>query len=269
MVDRGSRIEVELADQREVVAGDAREFAAAGVQVLAVEGSAPEEFVERADRRVGRKSEDGLTAAVLAPGVEAGGLDAGSEEQLIAPVVGVAAEDHPVLRAQIAERAGVEEPRDLLGPLAGREAEMPIEDVQRPAPVRELEPRVERVAALAPADPQLEVSPLDDRDAREGGVAVGADGENVGLRPRRPWIVRGLRQHVIEEEIARARGAAIHLLQQDDVGLVVAQHLDHPLRIEASVLADAAVDVPGEEAQAHPGLYGAEGGANIAALQGR
>ena len=38
MVDRGSRIEVELADQREVVAGDAREFAAAGVQVLAVEG---------------------------------------------------------------------------------------------------------------------------------------------------------------------------------------------------------------------------------------
>ena len=120
-----------------------------------------------------------------------------------------------------------------------------------PAGVRTAIARVLAAAALQEADRQVDVALALDREAAERRVAVAALAQRDVVADREVLVAERLRQLAAEVELARARRAVVHLLQQRDVGVVVADDRGHALRQEAAVDADRAVDVVGQDPQSH------------------
>ena len=83
----------------------------------------------------------------------------------------------------------------------------------------------------------------------QGGVAVAPLAQGDVVADRQVRVSESLGQLAREVQLARARHALVHLLQQDDVGLVVRDDADDPLGTEAPVDPDRAVDVVGEDPQ--------------------
>ncbi len=176
-----------------------------------------------------------------------------SAAQHAAPVVHVAGDDAAVGRAQVGYVGGGEQAGDLPVALGGREAQVHVEDVEvdRLRPARNVKTRVLGSAAFAPRHGQIDVPLAADREVREGGVAVAALLEHHVHAHRAIAIAQLAGQQRRQVEMVRARRAAIDLLQQHDVGVVMPEDLDDPLRGELAVHADRLVDVVCQQAHAH------------------
>jgi len=111
-----------------------------------------------------------------------------------------------------------------------------------------------RVLAAAPlADPHGEIDvPLAlDRPPAQGGVAVAALPEGHVVADGVVLVVEGLGELPPEVELARAGRPLVHLLQHHDIRVVVADDRSDPLRTEAAVDTDGAVDVVAENPNLH------------------
>ena len=242
-----------------MVARDAGEGEAAAPGGGEPERAAVVDAVERALREEGREGGDRPLALVVAAG---GGAEAehvdeeGPQER--PPVVVVAGHDRRRAEGQGGELARAGEERDLALPLAGGEAEVQVEGLE-PARLAGRRPHGDP-GVLAPPPPheahgQVDVPLALDRPAAEGRVAVAALAERHVVADRPVLVAEGAGQLPREVELARARGAVVHLLQHHDVGAVVAEDGDDALRAEAAVDADRAVDVPGDDPQPHVGQH--------------
>ena len=137
------------------------------------------------------------------------------------------------------------QPRRLVSPLQHRRPEVDVVDVQQPA-VAEVEIGALAGARLARAPRQVVLAVVHDRKAAEDDVAE----EMLAQLPhRRHHPAHAERRADLLGLAGARRPRADHLLQRDDVGVDVAQHLGDPRRDDAAVHAAAAVDVVGRDPQ--------------------
>ena len=198
-------------------------------------------------------------------GVAAGG---GAEAEQVheegpqqrAPVVVVAGHDRGHAEGQRGELARAGEEGHLALPLAGGEPEVQVEDLEParlPGRRPDRDARVLAAAAAQEADRQVDVPLALDRPAAQGRVPVPPLAQRDVVADRVVLVAERAGQLLPEVQLARAGRPVVHLLEDGDVGVVVAEDGRHALGAEAAVDTDGAVDVVGQDAQPH-------GGASIA-----
>ena len=168
-------------------------------------------------------------------------------------IVEVAAHDDGRARVKVREEMAVQEALDLEAPLETGQPEMEVEHRHRPLLVANPELGVERTPALLGPDGQIDVVGVDARPARQRRVPVVTLSAEAHVG--RVAAVLHLERIADEVDLAvepRAPRPLVHLLQHDQIGLVVAKDFENTLRSVTPVhAADSLVDVPGQGAEGH------------------
>jgi len=215
----------------------------AGEGVMVADVAPIEHPVEPAKRQGGRKGPVIVCDRLKAKGLQE--LSAKNSED----VVEVSAKEHRSMVMGVHEDVGCQETANLDDPFVAGQPEMHVHE-QEPAGVAvEFDAAMgqEGASAFFPAYGQVDMVHVEQRKPAEDGVAVRPGlQQNVSLVSAVP-VVQGVAQEVDLAMVAGARHSVVDLLKQGDIGLVVAEDLDHPVRMVLAIdSADALVDVVGE-----------------------
>jgi len=159
---------------------------------------------------------------------------------------------------QAPKRGGFEEPGELELALRADETEVQIvNDDRAPRPAQpNTSPSLEHSASLLRAYGQVDVMQVEERPPRQNGVSVSTDLESVlGVKREVRHLELG-REHFRLVVEVRARQIVGDFLKQGEVGVELSKHGDHPIQPVSSIdAADALVNVPGDDSDAHPSRH--------------
>jgi len=138
----------------------------------------------------------------------------------------------------------------LPGALARGESQVEVEDVEGD-PLAEGERGVLAAPALERPHREVDVPLPLDGPAGEGGVPVAPLAQRDVVPHGAVGEVERQRQLPRQIQLARAGRPVVHLLQEHEVGGVVGDDLHDALGPEPAIHPDGAVDVVGQDPQAH------------------
>src|SRR5258708_3613383 len=174
--------------------------------------------------------------------------------QLRAPVIEVAPHETRHIRGESGELPRPREHAHLVLPLAGGEAQVQVEDLQRMASAIRAEDGNAGVLApppLAGAHREVDVALALDRVAAQGGVPVAALPQGDVMADGQVAIAQPSRQFTGQVHLPGARHPLVHLLQEDDVGIMGLEDAGDPFRSKAAIHTNGPMDVVAEHAQSH------------------
>jgi hypothetical protein len=181
--------------------------------------------------------------------------DAEETAETAIDVVEITAYDQRCVMVQASERMASKELLQLGASFELREAQVHVEEVNSAigVVVPNTQLGVEDTALFAPTDREVDVVGSHQRPPAQNGVAILTAPANLDVGE--PCAV--LEPEEVAEQFdlpvaARPARAFIHLLEEDQVGVVVGDSLAHPLGPVAAVDApDALVDVVAEDTELH------------------